>query len=486
MARDCGDYPLLSGGDVNLYSLFVEQASHLIHARGVVGLLTPSGIAADKGAAEFFRGISGTGRLARLYDFENKKVFFPDIHASFKFCALVFGGGERTFDRARCAFYLHAVAELAEAERVLELGPQDFLSVNPNTGAAPVFRTRRDAEIATAIYKRQPVLVDRSSETKTIPPKKVWPVRYLRMFDMTNDSGLFKRRDELEKEGWYPVEGNRWKKGEAEVVALYVGRMVHIYDHRSASVEVNAENLHHSASSDGLGAAIKADPSAYPTPQFWVAASSVPEAERRTWAIGFRDIARATDVRTMISSAVPSVAAGNTLPLIYPDEAGSRQYVSWAPLLLANFNSMMFDFIARQKAQSTHLNWYIVEQLPMIRPEQFEGKIGKYHVGDFVRGEVLRLSYTAWDLRPFAHDLGYDGPPFVWDEEDRGHRIARLDALFFHLYGIDRDDATYILGTFPIVREQDEEAFGCYRTKDLVLAYLNAVKSGDLDTRVSI
>ena len=115
---------------------------------------------------------------------------------------------------------------------------------------------------------------------------------------MTNDSGLFKRRDELEKEGWYPVEGNHWKKGEAEVVPLYVGRMVHNYDHRSASVEVNAENLHNPASSDGLGAAIKADPSAYPVPQFWVAASSVPEAERRSWAIGFRDIARGTDART--------------------------------------------------------------------------------------------------------------------------------------------------------------------------------------------
>ena len=132
------------------------------------------------------------------------------------------------------------------------------------------------------------------------------------------------------------------------------------------------------------------------------------------------------------------------------------------------------------------MNWYIVEQLPMIRPEEFEGKIGKHHIGDFVRGEVLRLSYTAWDLQPFARDLGYDGAPFVWDEEDRRHRIARLDALFFHLYGINRDNAAYILGTFPIVREQDEKAFGCYRTSDLVLAYLNAVQSGDLETRVSI
>jgi hypothetical protein len=88
VARECGDYPLLSGGDTNLYSLFVERAQTLIHPRGVIGLLCPSGIAADKGAAEFFRSISTTGRLAALFDFENKKTFFPDVHASFKFCAL--------------------------------------------------------------------------------------------------------------------------------------------------------------------------------------------------------------------------------------------------------------------------------------------------------------------------------------------------------------------------------------------------------------
>ena len=68
VARDCGDYPLLSSGDVNLYSLFVERAASLIHPRGMVGLLTPSGIAADKSAAQFFGDITANGRLAALFD----------------------------------------------------------------------------------------------------------------------------------------------------------------------------------------------------------------------------------------------------------------------------------------------------------------------------------------------------------------------------------------------------------------------------------
>jgi hypothetical protein len=482
VARDYGDYPLLSGGDINLYSLFVERAQSLIHPHGIVGLLCPSGIAADLGAAKFFRSISTTGRLASLFDFENKKVFFPDVHASFKFCALMFGGEQRTVTTTRCAFYLHTLEEIDSPAHILNLTAQDFSAVNPNTGAAPIFRTRRDADITTAIYRRQPVLVNHTTD----PVSKVWPVRYCRMFDMTNDSSLFKRNDELETQGWYPVGMNHWRKGEAEAVPLYVGRMIYNYDHRSSHVTTNEENLHNAALSNNLTAAEKALPERYPTPQYWVSESDVPENERRSWAIGFRDIARATDMRTMIAAVIPSVAAGNKLPLLLPEATASAEYVNFVPLLLANLNSLAFDFVARQKVQSTSMNWYIVEQLPLIRPEQFEQTLGRNKIADFVRGEVLRLTYTAHDLTPFARDMGYDGAPFQWDEEDRRHRLARLDALFFNLYNINRDDASYILDTFPIVREHDERAHGRYLTKDLILAYMNAVAAGDFTTVVRV
>ena len=45
---------------------------------------------------------------------------------------------------------------------------------------------------------------------------------------------------------------------------------------------------------------------------------------------------------------------------------------------------------------------------------------------------------------------------------------ARLDALYFHLYGIGRDDADYILSTFLIVERQDRTAHGRYLTRDLI------------------
>ena len=82
--------------------------------------------------------------------------------------------------------------------------------------------------------------------------------------------------------------------------------------------------------------------------------------------------------------------------------------------------------------------------------------------------------------------LGYVGEPFSWDEEERRHLRARLDALYFHLYGLSRTDAEYVLNTFPIVRREDEAAFGKYRTRDMTLAYMNALAAGDVETRVAV
>jgi hypothetical protein len=72
-ARRGGDYPLLSRGDINIYSLFVERAQTLISEKGIAGLLTPPGIAFDLTASKFFKRIIESGRLHALYVFENDR-----------------------------------------------------------------------------------------------------------------------------------------------------------------------------------------------------------------------------------------------------------------------------------------------------------------------------------------------------------------------------------------------------------------------------
>src|SRR5207302_344915 len=109
-----------------------------------------------------------------------------------------------------------------------------------------------------------------------------------------------------------------------------------------------------------------------------------------------------------------------------------------------------------------------------------------WSTGETLRGwiapQVLELTYTAWDLEPFARDMGYSGPPFQWDEARRFLMRCELDAAFFHLYGIGREDVDYIMDTFPIVRRKDEQRYGEYRTKRVILerydALAEAARSG--------
>jgi hypothetical protein len=147
--------------------------------------------------------------------------------------------------------------------------------------------------------------------------------------------------------------------------------------------------------------------------------------------------------------------------------------------LLASFNSFVLDFVARQAVGGSHLTFGIVKQLPILTPQMVSQNApwATEVLHKWLEARVLELSFSAWDLSGFAEDLGYHGPPFKWDPVRRELLRAELDAAFFHLYGIERDDVDYILETFPIVKRKDEKEYGEYRSKRLILECFDALNA---------
>lgn len=164
--------------------------------------------------------------------------------------------------------------------------------------------------------------------------------------------------------------------------------------------------------------------------------------------------------------------------IVERDDEPLRQWANAVAtsLMEANFNSLPLDWAARLSIGGVNMSFFIVKQLPILPPEAYieASPPGPAWV-ELVVPRVLELTYTAWDLQPFAEDLGYDGEPFVWDEERRHKLKSELDAIYAHMYGLDRDEIEWILEpeepsvSFPALQRGEEKQFGEYRTKRYVL-----------------
>jgi hypothetical protein len=463
--RMSGRYPLCGRGDINTYAVFAETDRSLIAGMGRLGVILPTGIATDATTQHFFRSLVTSRSLVSLYDFENRKLLFQAVDSRMKFCLLTLAGQGEQVSVADFAFFATEPADLQRPDARFALSPEEILLLNPNTGTCPVFRSRRDAEITLGIYRRLPVLFN-----KTCSDGNPWEISFSTMFHMSNDSALFRTADELEDDGW-KLDGNVYRKGKGEMLPLYEAKMVHHFDHRWATYD--------GTDTRDVTATEHDNADCVAIPRYWVAGKEVDDRTAgrwgRDWLLGFRDITNATNERTMVAAAFPRSAVGNNLPLLLPTAEPA-----WC--LATTYATFAFDFPARLSVGGTHMNFFIAEQLPVPAPGIFE-QPAPWHrsatIADWLRSRVLELTYTAWDMQPFAGELGDDGPPFRWDDGRRAALRAELDAAFFHLYGIGRDDAAYILGTFPIVHRNDLTRHGEERTRRLVLAAYDALAAAE-------
>jgi hypothetical protein len=268
----------------------------------------------------------------------------------------------------------------------------------------------------------------------------------------------------------FELEGNIFRRDGTVFLPLYEGKMIEIYNHRMNSAQTELTPPDNARFVETSTTELK-DCSFCALPRYWVDRELVKSqlSTMRSFLIGYRDITNTTNRRTAIFSIIPCTAVGNTISLTFFDKITPSKMA----VFLANLNTIVFDYVVRQKLGGTHLNQFIFKQLPILPPTAYTDELTS-----LITPKVLELCYTAWDVQGFAKDLGYADaqsnkplPPFQWDEDRRLHLQAELDAIYAHLYGVSRADLDYLLDTFPIVKREDIKKFGTYRTKELILNY---------------
>jgi len=460
--RGSGLFPLTAVGDINTYALFAELALCLLSPKGRAGIVVQSGIATDSSTKAFFDEITGKDRLVSLLDFENREKLFPAVDSRMKFCLLTLG---REVIQSEFCFFATNTGQIEDPRRRFTLSGEDIRLLNPNTRTCPVFRSQADAELTKKIYSRVPVLIEEGKGEGGNP----WGITFMRMFDMANDSHLFRTYEQLAAAG-AKLKGTTWHgRGGEQWLPLYEAKMIHQFDHRWATYEPNG------VESRDITDEEKRNPLAEPLPRYWIDSQLVEGALSgkwdRKWLLGFRDITNATNERTTIAMVIPRVGVGHTLPLII-----TTQNPKFLTLFLANLCSLVFDFVTRQKIGGTHLTYSYLRQLPVLSNSTHSPADLK-----FIVPRVLELTYTSESLRPWAEDLGYTGPPFPWDPDHRALIWAELDAYYAKLYGLTRDELRYILDptdvygedypseTFRVLKNNETRRYGEYRTRRLVL-----------------
>jgi hypothetical protein len=453
--RNSDRFALTATGKMNTYALFSEHARNLLSPTGRTGIIVPTGISTDDTTKDFFSELMGSKSLVQLIGYENEEFLFPGIANVVRFCTLVICGSGDKIDNAKFGFYLRQISQLGEVKRFFELTSTDLNLLNPNTRTCPIFRTSIDAELTKSIYRRLPVL------NNELLKQNEWGVRFMQgLFNMTSDSKLF-------------IEQKK-----ADYLPLYEAKLFWHFDHRFSSYEL--KGIVQGKGGRGLPdmpIENHINPNYVIQPQYWVSQEDVdantPDSWQKKWFVVFRDVTSAKLERTAVFTIIPKVGVGHKAPIVLFPEGKATELIA---CFLANMNSMAFDYVSRQKIGGTSFSFYMYNQLPTLPPSAYTPADI-----DFIAPRVLELVYTAYDLRPFAEDMGYHGEPFRWDQVRRAQLRAELDAYYARLYGLTRDELRYILDpkevygedfpgeTFRVLKEKEVKQFGEYRTRRLVL-----------------
>jgi hypothetical protein len=258
---------------------------------------------------------------------------------------------------------------------------------------------------------------------------------------------------------------------------LYEAKMLSFFDHRAADSVRGAGNQRQTVPAY-LSDTERDDPRREVVSLYWVSEleveQAIPGAATGDWLLGWADITSATNLRSFIPCAIPRSAVGNKFPLALLADA------KCAPEFLGVCSSLVFDYLVRQKLSGITLNYFIVKQFPIPTPAQLSVAapwLSSASISSEIRDRGRELTFTSWRMAPFGRDMGDFGPPFRWLPPRREQIRAELDAMMFHVYGLDREEVDYVLDTFTVMRKYDERDHGEYRTKRLILEYYDLLAS---------
>jgi hypothetical protein len=436
--KDKAIFPLNKGaGDGNLFRLFVERNLGLLADGGSLNYVLPSALMLEEGSATLRRHLLTRCQMPFFHSFENRNGLFPDVDSRYKFALMQVlnsapsDGQEKIIDTA---FYLRDPAELDKKERHVPYPLATLKALSPQQWALMELRDGSDLPLLQKCYAAYPAL---SPE---------W-LDFRRELHMTDDKDLFIEQD---------------AKG---LLPLFEGKMIWQYSHRldapqywvdatAFDARMHSKELHRMAQDLAVS---KAEAAKHETAIRY---------DREFVRLGFRDIARDTDERSLIFALLPkNIGCGHTLfadaaKHYFLDADGQVKVQAVSPLrllfALAWFNSLPADWLARFMIQ-IHVSKTYLYRLPMPQPSDDEIRRHPDYAQLAKNALLLSLAASWDDFAELAPLFGVQRQDLPSTAKAQDTLRAQNDQRVAKLYGITDAGLAHMLRSFKVMASKRPE-----------------------------
>lgn len=467
--KESGRFPLGSPGKVNTYAIFADLFWQLAGSSGFAALIVPTGLVSGYTYRAFLADLLNSKSLVAFYGFENEDLIFPHITNKVKFGLLTISGRDHGIEKPWFTAHIRQPGEISDPKKRYTLTVDEIRAINPNTLNIPAFRWSKDAEVAAAIHMAAPILIEKDDNRVL---RNDWLLSFQTQFNMATDSGLFIDHENVEslivrRQGALALLNDGRK-----VYPLYEGKMFWHFDHRYGTYAGQTEQQANKGVLPRVSDQQHCSAEYQIQPRYWVDADLTNDAleqhSQTNWFFSWRDVGPAE--RTFVGTIIPRTAMGHASPYIVA-ELPSKEALALSALL----SSLVVDYAARQK--SNRMTFFVVEQLPMLSREKLREVPSwlEETISDWINNRALELYYTNWELKGLATSVASDNSPYKWDLSRRPVLQAEIDAVALHLYGLDREQADWILDSFTVLQKNEGRDFGEFRTKRLVLNAYDAM-----------
>lgn len=418
--KEIPKHPLLKVslvGELNTYAMFAELASRLTEKDGFAAIIVKSALVTSTCYSSCFRHFVNQGSLSEVFLFDNREKLFQ-IDSREKFCVLFFGGEH--------AGGIKVHYGLTKQEQILSSVPINVTSeelelINPETGLLPNVADSKEFSFLLRTHRSLSVFA-----------KEFPKCHFGRLVHLTAHAEHISTKSEKTR------------------VPIYEGKFIEQYDNRFSTFAGMSADERYQAKASARRQPGDSFVAPKPAPEcryfidkkFW---ESFLDRYDQPYSLCWRSLTSPTNQRTMIASIIPSMPTCQSVQLLQTTP------VEDLLMILALFNSKVFDFFVRLKMGGIDLTQSVVRQIPVPFREAWDSMVTLHGVDYTALDAVRALERLLYRNEPDLCGL-WDGVPEIKNADNYYKTAAdvreEIDKIIFQMYGLTSAEEKMVRNSF--------------------------------------